>query len=141
MFMALFSFPSEKAVLHKDRSGGSYRLSAYFIARTLIDIPFDTVYPSLYVFISYWFAGLNPAIDRFIVHLLVIYLLSFVSSSIGVFLSVAVMNVKKAQTLATLLVLASLLVGGFYGKFIFPIFPLLLSASRLSSPARAQTSH
>jgi ABC-type multidrug transport system ATPase subunit len=56
-FVALFSgileFLPELLCLKKERESGMYRVSAYFLAKTISTIPLRIVQPSLYVLIAY----------------------------------------------------------------------------------------
>lgn len=40
---------------------GMYRLSAYYAARTVSDLPIELVYPTLFVIVIYWFGGLRAS--------------------------------------------------------------------------------
>lgn len=65
MFSALFTFPSEYRMLLKERASGMYRLSAFYIARTVSDLPLNLTYPSLFVIIVYWVGGLKASAAAF----------------------------------------------------------------------------
>lgn len=72
VFSAIFTFPQERAMLIKERASGMYRLSAYFMARTVGDLPLELVLPTLFVTIVYWMGGLKQTFLGFLLTLLVI---------------------------------------------------------------------
>jgi hypothetical protein len=65
IFEAIFAFPMERDVIFKERASGSYHLSAYFLAKTVSEMPTRLLLPSLYWSISYWMTNLNPRVDVF----------------------------------------------------------------------------
>ena len=114
VFEAVFTFPYERAVLNKDRASGAYRLSAYYIAKTTVDLPVDLFYPLLFTLIWYWSVGLNPSLVSFLLHTLTVTLTVSVSFSVGIVLSAIFVNAKEAQVIGTTVILASMLFGGYY---------------------------
>lgn len=59
LFNAIFAFPAERAMLTKERSSGTYRLSSYFMAQTISDLPMELLLPTSYLIIVYFMAGLK----------------------------------------------------------------------------------
>ncbi|KAI3859996.1 hypothetical protein MKW92_050831 [Papaver armeniacum] len=59
------TFPLERMMLTKERSSSMYRLSSYFIAKTVADLPMGLVLPTVFVVITYWMGGLKPAAAHF----------------------------------------------------------------------------
>jgi hypothetical protein len=53
LYAGLLEFLPERECLRKERESGMYRVSAYFLAKTLSSIPIRIMLPSLYVFIAY----------------------------------------------------------------------------------------
>lgn len=113
-FNAMYVFPMERGVLMKERATGSYRMSAYFISKTISEVPFLFLYPTVYIIINYWLVGLNPNFARFVLHILVIWLVSFTSESFGYAASAAILNPRNAIAFLTIFLLFLMIIGGFY---------------------------
>jgi len=114
MFGAIFTFPTERLMLIKERRSAMYRLSSYYAARTAADIPLEVVVPTIFVFIMYWMSGLEANFWVFIAHWMSVLLTVFVAQSAGLLVGAGMMNLKAAQTVASIAMLTVMLCGGYY---------------------------
>ncbi|CAL9079047.1 unnamed protein product [Musa textilis] len=120
VFEAIFTFPQERTMLTKERSSGMYRLSSYFAARLVGDLPMELILPIIFVTITYWMGGLKPVAANFFMNLAVLLLSVLVAQGLGLALGALVMDLKTATTLGSVLMLSFMLAGGFYVQNIPP---------------------
>ncbi|KAK4729256.1 hypothetical protein R3W88_022244 [Solanum pinnatisectum] len=120
LYNAVFTFPQERRMLIKERSSGMYRLSSYFLAKTVGDLPLELALPTSFTFILYWMGGLKPDPTNFILSLLVVLYNVLVSQSLGLAFGALLMDVKQATTLASVTTLVFLIAGGYYIQQIPP---------------------
>ncbi|KAK1304929.1 ABC transporter G family member 14 [Acorus calamus] len=120
LYNAVFTFPQERAMLIKERSSGMYRLSSYFLARTVGDLPMELALPTTFVIIIYWMGGLKPDPSVFTLSLLIVLFNVLVSQSLGLAIGAILMDVKQATTLASVTTLVFLIAGGYYVQQIPP---------------------
>ncbi|KAL2348745.1 hypothetical protein Fmac_002745 [Flemingia macrophylla] len=120
LYNAVFTFPQERRMLIKERSSGMYRLSSYFLARTIGDLPLELALPTAFVVIIYWMGGLKPDPITFILSLLVVLYSVVVSQSLGLAFGAILMEIKQATTLASVTTLVFLIAGGYYIQQIPP---------------------
>ncbi|KAL5572991.1 hypothetical protein UlMin_022588 [Ulmus minor] len=118
---AIFTFPQDRKMLAKERSSGMYRLSSYFIARTVGDLPMELILPTVFVIISYWMAGLRASASSFLIALVAILLCVLVSQGLGLALGALIMDLKSANTLGSVIMMMFLLTGGYYVQHV-PFF-------------------
>ncbi|GER51896.1 ABC-2 type transporter family protein [Striga asiatica] len=118
LFQAIFTFPQECTILSKERSSGMYRLSSYFMARTLGDLPMELVLPTVAYTITYWMAGLRATIGSFSLGLLVLLYSVMCTQGLGLALGAVVMDSKSAITLGSVIMLTSLLSSGYYAQHV-----------------------
>ncbi|GAA0186228.1 ATP-binding cassette [Lithospermum erythrorhizon] len=118
LFNATFAFPQERPMLTKERNSGMYRLSSYFFARTIGDLPMELILPSIFVTVTYWMGGLRPSIITFIQTLLIVLFNVLVSQSVGLALGAILRDVKQGITLSSVVMLVFLLAGGYYIQHI-----------------------
>ncbi|KAB2603597.1 ABC transporter G family member 22-like [Pyrus ussuriensis x Pyrus communis] len=116
LFTAVFTFPQERAILAKERSVEMYKLSAYFLARNTSDIPLDLLLPLAFLVIVYLMTGLKLTFTAFIQTMLTIFLSIVASQGLGLTIGAAFADVKKATTLASIVVMTFMLSGGFFIK-------------------------
>ncbi|KAF5730632.1 ABC transporter G family member 9 [Tripterygium wilfordii] len=114
VFQAIFTFPQERMMLEKERASGMYRLSSYFMSRTVGDLPMDLVLPTVFMIITYWMSGLKPNALNFFQSLFALLLTVLVAQGIGLALGAMVMDQKAATTLGSVIMLAFMLAGGYY---------------------------
>ena len=114
LFTSIFTFPTEKTMMIKERAAGMYPISAFFFGRTLADLPIDTCLPIVVFTTVYIFVGLEASAEAYLMHLLVVLLTCFVAASLGLFLGAVTLNLKRAQTAATVIMISCMLTGGFF---------------------------
>ncbi|KAF5467780.1 hypothetical protein F2P56_011998 [Juglans regia] len=123
LFNAIFTFPQERAMLAKERSVGMYKLSAYFLGRTTSDLPLDLLLPIVFLLIVYFMVGLKLSFASFSLTMLTVFLSVVAAQGLGLTIGAAFMDVKKATTVASVIVMAFMLSAGFFIQKV-PLFML-----------------
>jgi len=114
LFNSIFVFPNDFRMMLKERSSGMYRLSAYYTARSLTDLPMECFIPSMFVIIVYWMSGLRDTAEAFFSHWLAILLSILVGQSQGMLIGAIFTNPKNGVTAGTVILGAFMLSGGFF---------------------------
>jgi len=130
MFEALFAFPLERVVVLKERATASYRLSAYYLAMTVADLPVFLAMPFIYLVTSYWMAVPTLGFTTFCGVLCVVLLCVFTGQGLGQFVGAAFDDIKIGQAVASVVIMFLVLLGGFFARNI----PVWLSWVRFISP-------
>ncbi|KAF0903149.1 hypothetical protein E2562_025734 [Oryza meyeriana var. granulata] len=118
LFGSVYVFPFEKLYLVKERKADMYKLSAYYASSTLCDAVPHVVYPVLFTAILYFMADLRRTVPCFCLTLLATLLIVFTSQGSGELLGAAILSVKRAGVMASLVLMLFLLTGGYYVQHI-----------------------
>lgn len=95
-----------------------YRLSSYFMALTLGDLPMELVLPTAFYTITYWMAGLKHTALAFFSGLFVLLYSVLCSQGLGLAIGAAVMDQKSATILGSVIMLTFLLASGYYVQHV-----------------------
>ncbi|KAH1021568.1 hypothetical protein HUJ04_011066 [Dendroctonus ponderosae] len=122
MTITILSFPLEMPVLLKEHFNRWYSLRSYYLAITVSDMPFQTIFCIVYVAIVYLMTAQPLEIFRFGMFLSACLLVSFVAQSVGLVVGAA-MNVQNGVFLAPVMSVPFLLFSGFFVSFdAIPIY-------------------
>ncbi|CAL1270158.1 unnamed protein product [Larinioides sclopetarius] len=128
VFETMTLFPSERAVINRERASGMYRLSAYYCAKMIGELPFVIIFPSVFHFISYSLFG-PQNITTFVGHWGILLLSILVSQSVGLFIGAICYDARKGPVICSLYSLPTILFGGYFVSSI----PYWLSWLRYTS--------
>ncbi|KAI8812615.1 P-loop containing nucleoside triphosphate hydrolase protein [Cladochytrium replicatum] len=120
-FSGLLVFPDERAVVNKERSSGSYRVSAYFLAKTFAEMPLILTLPVVFLIIAYFMSGLNPNVVAFLGFVIAKLIAVLAGESLGLFIGTGISELKTGLVVTTIAVLTFMLVGGFFAQHI-PVY-------------------
>ncbi|KAF3773453.1 ABC transporter G family member 26 [Nymphaea thermarum] len=118
LFGAVYVFPFEKEYLARERKADMYRLSVYYICSTLCDMVIHILYPTIFMAIIYFMVGLRKTVPCFFFTLLTMLLIVITSQGAGELFGAAVLSIKRAGVIASLVLMLFLLTGGYYVQHI-----------------------
>eukprot|EP00808_Paulinella_micropora_P014425 g75589.t1 len=107
-------FPTERGLMQRERSTASYRVSAYFFAKTLSDVLGVLVLPSLFAIVVYFATGLASGAAHFFMYWFIFMSTVWAAQSMGIFFSATIINPLVITRLTPLIMITFMLLGGFY---------------------------
>ena len=96
-FTAIFTFPNEREIIFKERASGSYYLSAYFLSKTISEVPTRLSLPTIFWSIAYWMSGVNYRFDVFLGTMGCTILAVMAGESYGLLCGALVMDFEKVS--------------------------------------------
>ncbi|XP_054655246.1 ATP-binding cassette sub-family G member 8 isoform X2 [Dunckerocampus dactyliophorus] len=103
----------ERAMLYHELEDGMYSVTSYFFAKVLGELPEHCVFTLVYGLPIYWLAGLNEAPDRFLLNLLLVWLMVYCSRSMALFVAAALPTLQTSAFMGNSLFTVFYLTGGF----------------------------
>ncbi|CAN0842173.1 ABC transporter G family member 23 [Linum grandiflorum] len=111
---ALPIYLQERRVLMKESSRGSYKISSYIIANTIVFLPFLLVVAILFSVPVYWLVGLTPSASAFAFFTFTVWLIVLMASSLVMFLSSISPNFIVGNSLICAVLGAFFLFSGYF---------------------------
>ena len=83
---ALTVFGVERAVFFRERDSGTYRISAYWVGKQLSLLPWQLLFPSLFIVVAYFMIGLQQTLEKFFIFYATIVFVGLFTGSVGLIL-------------------------------------------------------
>lgn len=113
-FGVLSIFNIEKTVFVREYRGRYYGLPGYFLSKTVVEMPFNILFPFLTSIIIYFMVGLQMTATNFFIFGTIMVLCSTIGLSLGIAFASIFANLQIALALTPLVLLPLMLVGGLY---------------------------
>jgi ABC-type multidrug transport system ATPase subunit len=117
MFAALSvinSFPSERLLVLRERAAGTYQVSAYFLAKNIVDAILQMPGPIFFSVIVYFMVGFQATAGKFFIFMLFMILGTFSATSFALAISTFARTTSLSVTILPMVLEIFRLFGGFF---------------------------
>lgn len=112
--LAANSFPSERAIILRERAGGAYHVSAYFVAKMAAEMLVQLAYPFCFAITVYFVAGLQADASHFFTFLLFMELCALAATSLAIMIATITRHVDLTMTFLPFALEVARLFGGYF---------------------------
>eukprot|EP00188_Purpureofilum_apyrenoidigerum_P002320 Plantae.Rhodophyta-Purpureofilum_apyrenoidigerum.ctg24313.p1 GENE.Plantae.Rhodophyta-Purpureofilum_apyrenoidigerum.ctg24313~~Plantae.Rhodophyta-Purpureofilum_apyrenoidigerum.ctg24313.p1 ORF type:complete len:660 (-),score=140.77 Plantae.Rhodophyta-Purpureofilum_apyrenoidigerum.ctg24313:124-2103(-) len=113
-FSVIFGFPIERSVVLRERSSGTYRVSTYFIGKTLTELPRLLLVSLMFCVITYFLVGLREDAEGFFVFYFTVLLISMCAESLTIAIATLAKDAQVASSIVPVFMILALLFAGFF---------------------------
>lgn len=114
LFSVLLLFLIERPVFLREYAGKLYGVFSYFTSKSVIEVPFQVIFPFVTAVCVYFAVGFTADAGRFFLFALILILDVLVATSMGFFVGCAVQNASAATALVTVVMLPFILFAGYF---------------------------
>jgi len=110
----LTTFANERSAFIRERRGGLYNLTPYFVAKFTVELPVAILSATIYIAIIYWAVGLQNDLKRFFIAVALSIAMTINANALGVCVGSLFKSIEVAMAVVPLFVLPLMLFSGFF---------------------------
>jgi len=107
-------FAAEKIVFIREFESGLYRLPAYFLSRTCVELPFKIVFPIIGGTIIYWVIGFQDVASKYVIMVVTMVILENCGTALGIFVASFFAEIAVALAVVPMLLMPLMIFSGFF---------------------------
>ncbi|KAJ1958872.1 hypothetical protein EC988_000042 [Linderina pennispora] len=108
------AFASERPVFVREWQAGYYGLTAYFLAKNIVELPIQLCSPALYAVCAYWLIGFQRTAAKFFIYMVTCIALSVCGFAFGITLGAAFSSLSVILAILPAAIIPFLLFGGLF---------------------------
>jgi ATP-binding cassette subfamily G (WHITE) protein 1 len=109
-------FGAEKGVFTREHGAGYYSLPAYFFSKTLVEVPYQVIFPFMQATVIYWMVGLQAVASNYLIFCCFVILASITGWAMGVFFACIFPSLPIALAATPVILMPLMLFSGLFAN-------------------------